>query len=143
MPTKRRIRIKRNPYGTVTPAKKLADIKEKAKDIEAKVAEVMELNEEIRGLEAQILEFMTTYQVNVVEGTYGDFLHDVPKGKSVTVVDINELKDRMTEEDFLTVLKPQITEVKKHFSPKEFADISTTTPGKAGEPRVKYKPHKK
>lgn len=120
----------------------MTEMVELAKDTEALMTEVLELQEKIRANEKTLFDTMGRYVVEKVEGTYGDYVYHTPKGRSSTVIDVNELSARMTRDDFLTVVKPIAGEVKKHFSVKEIADFSETTPGKPGDPVLQYKPKK-
>lgn len=140
----RKVRIRRKKSaGVVTPTKKMEEMVELAKDTETLMAEVLELQEKIRANEKILFGTMSRYVVEKVEGTYGDFVYNTPKGRSSMVIDVNELQARMTPEDFVTVVKPLASEVKNHFSAKEIAEFSETTPGKPGDPVLQYKPKKK
>lgn len=59
-----------------------------------------------------------------------------PKGRATNFIDPEKYAETVSEEDFYASVKVSMEQAKKYLSQKELEKITTTTPGKDGEPKL-------
>lgn len=108
--------------------------------IELVVQRKREASEAALGLqdaEARLLAAMQ--DMKLVETKEGPYIATVerPAGRSTNTVDPKAFYDLVSEDDFFAAVSVSMTEAKKVLPTKTLEKITTTVPGKAGDPRVK------
>lgn len=136
-----RIRRKKK-VETVAPSERKTGMVNMARITEDTQTEIKRLQMIVDSNIAEMLEYMTAYNVSEVPARVGTFNREIPTGRTTTVIHIRELQELLDGDEFLAVVKASVTECKKFLSEKELNSVSTKTPGKPGEARAVYKPKK-
>lgn len=143
MTTHTRTRLRRKAATpTVIPEVRRKKMLTIAKETEDKMLQILEIQNDIAENHRKMLEYMEEFNDKSLPAEYGTFAHDIPKGRGSTVIHVAEFKEMVTEEEFIECATIGVTKAKEVLSAKELANVSTTTPGKPGNPTVKYKKKK-
>lgn len=87
----------------------------------------------------KLRKLMKTYKLSVHEahGMIASVFR--PAGRSTSTVDPYDYQKLVTDEEFMSTVKVQITEAKKVLPEKELLKITQTTPAKLGEETIEVK----
>ena len=115
---------------------KLQDQLQTCIELETKIAR---LKAEYEQETETLLELMEEANKSSVSNDKCEALYEQPTGRSTTTVNPAEYSEMVDWDDFISSIRVNISEAKKHLSEKELQSISETTPGNPGKPRVKLR----
>ncbi len=128
------IRIRRT-RGVQTPDS--AQAEELLKSIATLQKKASEAEAALKKAEAELFDTMTKCGLTSV--SYGASSAEIVRsaGKATNVIDIKALHKKLPLSDFLECVTVSVTKAKEMVAAKELAAITSTIPGKVGEPKLK------
>jgi hypothetical protein len=101
-------------------------------------AEIAELQREQAAITANLLKMMQANKLKEWEIKEAVAKIVIPQGRATNEIDAEAFYKLVSEEDFFDSIKVSMEKAKKHLGKKELEKITTTTPGKLGEPKLDF-----
>lgn len=135
----RRLRRRRSAESVSQERQRLEETAlEKAEVLVAMERKLQKMRQQFESAAAETMAAMENAGQTEVQTSGGSTVKvEIPHGRSVTIVSPQKFKALVTEEDFFSCIKVQVTEAKKVLGEKQLAKISKVTPGVDGDPRLK------